>query len=60
LGGGGSRGSGRVSFGNLRLIWRGRSFYAAGAPEKELLAGADVGALQSALNAPDFAEKLTP
>lgn len=59
LGGGGSRGSGRVSFGNLRLVWRGRSFYAAGAPEKELLSGADVGALQALLNAPDFAEKLT-
>ncbi|HXG33223.1 MAG TPA: type III-A CRISPR-associated RAMP protein Csm3 [Bryobacteraceae bacterium] len=59
LGGGGSRGSGRVSFGNLRLIWRGRYFYAAGAPEKELLSGADVGALQALLNAPDFAEKLT-
>ncbi len=59
LGGGGSRGSGRVSFSNLRLVWRGRSFYAAGAPEKELLAGADVGALQALLNAPDFAEKLT-
>lgn len=59
LGGGGSRGSGRVSFANLRLTWRSRSFYAEGAPEKELLSGADVAALQAALNAPDFPTRLT-
>ncbi len=59
LGGGGSRGSGRVRFGGLRLIWRGKSFYASGAPEIELLTGADVAALQTAVAAPDFASKLT-
>ncbi|MCS6952627.1 MAG: type III-A CRISPR-associated RAMP protein Csm3 [Bryobacterales bacterium] len=59
LGGGGSRGSGRVSFANLRLVWRPRSFYAAGAPEQELLAGADVAALQATLSAPDFPSRLT-
>lgn len=46
LGGGGSRGSGRVRLSNLKLIWRNREYYAAGASEKELIAGADVAALQ--------------
>src|SRR6266478_6206122 len=46
LGGGGSRGSGRVRLSNLKLTWRNRAFYAAGAAEKELIAGADVAALQ--------------
>ena len=58
LGGGGSRGSGRVRFANLGLRWRGRSFYASGAPELELLAGADLAALQSLANAAEFQEKL--
>ncbi len=58
LGGGGSRGSGRVRFANLNLRWRGRSFYASGAPEQELLAGADLGALQALANDPGFQEKL--
>src|SRR5215468_4797550 len=30
LGGGGSRGSGRVGFANLRLVWRGKNHYASG------------------------------
>src|SRR5260370_24372076 len=38
LGGGGSRGSGRVSFSGLRLVWRGRNHHASGAPEKDLCA----------------------
>ncbi len=46
LGGGGSRGSGRVSFGDLKLTWRGSDYYAAGAPEKEIASGADVAGLQ--------------
>ena len=46
LGGGGSRGSGRVKFANLKLIWRNREYYAAGGPPKELISGADVAALQ--------------
>jgi CRISPR-associated protein Csm3 len=41
LGGGGSRGSGRVRLGNMRLVWRGRGFYAAGETEQELLAAAN-------------------
>ena len=57
LGGGGSRGNGRVKLSNMRLIWRGRSFYAAGEPEQELLASGDLGALQS-LASGDLAAKL--
>jgi CRISPR-associated protein Csm3 len=50
LGGGGSRGSGRVGFHALKLIWRGKRYYTAGAPEKELAAGADLAVLQPAFN----------
>lgn len=59
LGGGGSRGSGRVHFAQLRLRWRGRNYYAAGAAEAELLSGADVSGLQSLANSPDFAAQLS-
>ncbi len=48
LGGGGSRGSGRVRFANLKLVWRNREFYSAGGAEAELASGADLAALQSA------------
>src|SRR3954470_11229175 len=54
LGGGGSRGSGRVSFANLRLVWRGRNYYAAGGAEKEIAAGATVGAIQAAVTEAAF------
>ena len=47
LGGGGSRGSGRVRFANLKLRWRSREFYAGGAAEAELAAGADLDGLQA-------------
>jgi len=46
LGGGGSRGSGRVRFDNLKLIWRGKDYYASGAAEREIAAGVDLAALQ--------------
>src|SRR5437868_7324414 len=55
LGGGGSRGSGRVSFAGLKLVWRGRNYYATGAPEKEIGSGATLGAIQSAVNETAFA-----
>src|SRR5207248_11787327 len=55
LGGGGSRGSGRVSFANLRLVWRGRNYYATGAPEKEIGAGATLAAIQKAASDAAFA-----
>ena len=47
LGGGGSRGSGRVSFADLKLVWRGRDFYASGTAEREIASGADVSGLQT-------------
>src|SRR5207245_2372584 len=55
LGGGGSRGSGRVSFANLRVVWRGKNHYAAGAPEKEIAAGATLAAVQSTVTESAFA-----
>jgi CRISPR-associated protein Csm3 len=58
LGGGGSRGSGRVAFSNLNLNWRGKDYYAKGAAEAGLLSGADLAALQQLSTADDFAEKL--
>ena len=59
LGGGGSRGSGRVAFTNFRLAWRNRDFYAKGAAEQELAAGGDLTALQAVAAADDFAGRLS-
>lgn len=59
LGGGGSRGSGRVAFSGLRLVWRGKSFYSTGSPEQELLASGDLAALQALASGEEFAGKLT-
>jgi CRISPR-associated protein Csm3 len=58
LGGGGSRGSGRVRFSNLRLAWRSRDYYAGAAEESELLAPSDLAGLQRAINDPEFAGRL--
>jgi CRISPR-associated protein Csm3 len=58
LGGGGSRGSGRVRFANVKLAWRNRAFYSTGAAEAELAAGADLAAIQAVANDAAFAEKL--
>jgi CRISPR-associated protein Csm3 len=58
LGGGGSRGSGRVHFANLKLRWRGRRFYAEGADETELASGADTGALLRLTTGGDWASPL--
>jgi CRISPR-associated protein Csm3 len=49
LGGGGSRGSGRVSFGSLKLVWRSRDYYATGSAEQEIASGADLAGLQGKL-----------
>jgi CRISPR-associated protein Csm3 len=46
LGGGGSRGNGRVRFDNLKLTWRGRDYYASGADEREVASGADLAGLR--------------
>jgi CRISPR-associated protein Csm3 len=58
LGGGGSRGSGRVRFANLKLVWRNRAFYSSGGDEAELATGADLGAIQKLASNGEFAEKL--
>src|SRR6185437_13006804 len=49
LGGGGSRGNGRVRFDNLKLTWRSRDYYASGAEEREISSGADVAGLRAKL-----------
>ena len=58
LGGGGSRGNGRVAFSALSLAWRGKEYYAKGGAESSLLSGADLAALQQLAAAEDFAAKL--
>ena len=57
LGGGGSRGSGRVKLSNMRLVWRSREFYSRGGGETELLNAADMAAVQS-LASGELAERL--
>jgi CRISPR-associated protein Csm3 len=47
LGGGGSRGSGRVRFDNLKLTWRGKDYYASGAEQREIATGVDLAGLQA-------------
>ena len=59
LGGGGSRGSGRVKFSSLSVAWRGRGYYATGAAEASLASGLDAGGLQALVNGSDFASSLT-
>jgi CRISPR-associated protein Csm3 len=58
LGGGGSRGNGRVAFGGLNLIWRGKDYYAKGAAEESLLAATDLAAFQQLASGGDFSAKL--
>ena len=58
LGGGGSRGNGRVRFSDLKLTWRSRAFYSSGAAEETLTAAADLAGLQGAVNDAEFAAKL--
>jgi CRISPR-associated protein Csm3 len=58
LGGGGSRGNGRVKFGNLKVIWRGKDYYARGAAESALLDAGDLSALQQLATGDGFVEKL--
>jgi CRISPR-associated protein Csm3 len=49
LGGGGSRGSGRVRFSGLKLAWRNKDYYASAGEEKELAPAGDLSALQKQL-----------
>src|ERR1044071_4992140 len=58
LGGGGSRGSGRVRFSNLRVTWRNRDFYSSGGDETELAASADLAAVQKLATNGEFTDKL--
>lgn len=58
LGGGGSRGNGRIAIRELTLTWRGKDYYAKGAGETSLLSGGDLAALQQLASAGDFAGKL--
>jgi CRISPR-associated protein Csm3 len=58
LGGGGSRGNGRVKFGSLKLTWRSRDYYARGASESTLLDSGDLAAFQQLATGDDLREKL--
>jgi CRISPR-associated protein Csm3 len=58
LGGGGSRGNGRISFGSLNLTWRNKDYYAKGASETNLLSSADLAGLQQLVGSEEFADKL--
>ena len=58
LGGGGSRGNGRVGFAGLNLVWRGKDYYAKGSAEESLLSAADLAAFQQLASAEDFSAKL--
>jgi CRISPR-associated protein Csm3 len=59
LGGGGSRGSGRIKFATLKVAWRGKDYYARGGGETNLLEGGDLTALQQLTSAEDFAGQLS-
>jgi CRISPR-associated protein Csm3 len=58
LGGGGSRGNGRIRFSGLKLLWRNRGFYASGGSEETLASADDLAGLQTAVNDPEFTGKL--
>ena len=58
LGGGGSRGSGRVRFSGWKLSWRNKAYYAAGEPEQALLEADDSAALQAGVRTEEFSAKL--
>lgn len=59
LGGGGSRGSGRIRFANLAVVWRGEAFYSTGAAETELALAADLAAVQALVTDSAFSDKLS-
>ena len=58
LGGGGSRGSGRVRFSHIKVSWRNRDFYSSGGEETELSSGADLAQVQALIQNGAFAGKL--
>jgi len=59
LGGGGSRGSGRIQFGALKLLWRNKDYYVRGSGEVALLESGELGALQQLASGEDFSGKLS-
>jgi len=58
LGGGGSRGNGRIAFSSLNLSWRSKDYYASGSTEASLLTGSDLAGLQQLASGESFEEKL--
>jgi CRISPR-associated protein Csm3 len=58
LGGGGSRGSGRVRFSDVKLVWRNRAFYSSGGEEIEIASGAGLAQIQAVANNGALADKL--
>lgn len=59
LGGGGSRGSGRIQFGALKLLWRNKDYYVQGSGEVALLEAGELSTLQQLASAEDFSGKLS-
>lgn len=59
LGGGGSRGSGRIQFGALKLLWRNKDYYVRGSGEATLLEAGELSALQQLASSEDFVGKLS-
>ena len=59
LGGGGSRGNGRIGFSSLSVTWRSKDYYSRGSAESNLLSAGDLAAFQQLVNAEDFAGKLS-
>ena len=59
LGGGGSRGSGRVKFTGWKAAWRSRAYYTAGTAEATVLEAGTTAELQAGILSADFAEKLS-
>jgi CRISPR-associated protein Csm3 len=59
LGGGGSRGSGRVKFTGWKATWRPRAYYTSGTAEAAVLEAGTTAELQAGVLSADFAEKLS-
>jgi len=58
LGGGGSRGSGRVHFASWKVSWRSKAYYLGAASEQPLRSAATTAELQAAVTAEDFSGQL--
>src|SRR3982751_3655793 len=58
LGGGGSRGNGRIAFSSLNLSWRSKDYYANGSTEASLLSGSDLAGVQQLASGESLEEKL--